>query len=139
MDRIERLTRRQIWLCIVNALGYATWLGAQLSFFGESVAATGVSLAGWAVWATSLVVLLWPLVHARLRRCTIHGDERIARNGNRSMIAAYWCLVVAAAVLLALARWLDIAASDVALIFCIVAVATPVFAFAVLEAMDGRG
>ncbi|MES1157357.1 MAG: hypothetical protein ABUL73_06210 [Alphaproteobacteria bacterium] len=135
MDNAERTIQRRIWLCIANSVAYAAWQGLQLSYFAPAGWATPLSLLGALVWAVTLVVLLAPLFQKRERWLS---DERMSRNALRAMAAGYWCMLIATAVLLPLSFLASLNVIDIARAFAIVGVASPVFAFAMLERFDDR-
>ena len=135
MDNADEYIQRRVWLCIANSVSYAVWQGLQFGIFERAPLATPVSLLGALVWVITLVMLLAPLVQ---KRGAGGGDERIARNGLRAMAAGYWCMVVAVALFVPLSIFAQLGLIDLARAFAIVAVASPVFAFALLERIDDR-
>lgn len=144
-DEIESRSLRRRIILMVMASAFLAWQVPLMDFFGSlaggsDVLARVVSVAGFLVWAGTLVVLLitgraaargtTPEIMAALQ------DELVQWNRSRAFSVGYMVTLAASAVMFAASLFWPITGTDAAHLILVTAVVAPIYAFVVLERMN---
>ena len=144
MANIERIAMRRRFGLMLCASAFLVWQVPMMDFSealaaGDDIIKTIISLAGFAVWIVTLLMLVGPWrpfkqdakVEAALN------DELTRANRAKAFIAGYVVMLVAAAGLFALTHFEPhfegVGGMDAAHIILVLGVAIPLYAFAFLE------
>lgn len=144
-DEIEYRSLRRRVLLMVMASAFLVWQVPAMDFF-EGITALGntatriASLAGFLIWAASLVFLLAsgrvaqrgarPEVTAALE------DELVRSNRGKAFAAGYAVALASSALVFAASLFWPITGSDAAHLVLVAAVVAPMYVFAVLERVN---
>lgn len=140
MANIERIAMRRRFGLMLCASAFLVWQVPMMDFSeqlaaGDDMMKTIISLAGFAVWIVTLLMLVGPWrpfkrdakVEAALN------DELTRANRAKAFIAGYVVMLVASAGLFALSHFEGVGGMDAAHIILVLGVAIPLYAFAFLE------
>lgn len=141
-NEVEVRSQRRRIILMMMASGFLVWQVPTMDLFsavsagGDTVKIT-ISAIGFLVWAAGLVaLLLFFRTASRSQAAAVNNaleDELVRANRSRAFSVGYFATLFAAAVMFLISLYQPLTGTDSAHMILIVAVAVPLYAFAILE------